>query len=574
MRNYKGNTMNFFKIFKKYYKLFLFGAVLIVLFANLSYPQPKDRTFRFVVLGDTRPHGDSEDPITQPPQFKENIRAINLLRPDFVIDVGDLIRGYTDDPNLIIREWEDFDHTITAFKMPFHMVVGNHDVWNEESERIYNERYGQLYYSFDFNGSHFIVLDSEQTHAMNNIGGEQLSWLEGDLAAHAEVNHMFVFVHKPLWRYEESNWNADVHPLLARYGVRAVFAGHWHVYTKSKERDGVKYFITGGGGAEIVDPETLGGFYHFMHVSVGDGVEYAVVRPEGLHPADVVTEEMVVRVEEFQRSLTPSILITSEGEFSEKVTLSLSNPFATPIKGEINWNIPGASPWKANPSRCEFTLDEGENLELSFQLSGNGQRAFPLPEIYCEVSDDNGLLVSHHSKLQLKNDWFIREWMVVGPFELGTITPDSKGVPPGFDKAYPPEKKINLKKSYKSMGQKVSWQKYVAEENGFINLDRAFKPNEHVVAYALSYVYSPKEKEISLSLGSDDGAKLWVNDELVFSNPTPRSARPDQDAMMVGLHQGWNKVLVKVEELSGDWGFYLRFANPEGVLKYSASLRE
>ncbi|MBU4491087.1 MAG: metallophosphoesterase, partial [Euryarchaeota archaeon] len=398
--------------------MFVFCTTLVFVYINLSFAQPAKEIFRFVVIGDTRPHGDNEDPVTQPEEFKDNIRAVNLLRPDFVINVGDLIRGYTNDTDLIIKEWEDFDHTIKLFKMPFYMVIGNHDVWDEESQRIYKERYGPLYYSFDFKGSHFVVLDSEEANAIDSIVGKQLAWLEEDLAEHAEADHIFVFLHKPLWTWEKKNWSADVHPILARYRVAAVFAGHRHVYTKWKEMDGVKYFITGGGGAELHTLEELGGFYHFMHVSVhGEEVNYAVVRPEGVQPADIVTNEMVAKAYYFQRSIVPSLTISEAGKFCEKVTLSLSNPFTTPIEGKISWNIPEASSWKANPIRCEFALGKEDSLELSFQLLGDAQMAFPLPEIYCELFCNGRMIISHSSKLQIKNDWFIRKWIIIGPFE-------------------------------------------------------------------------------------------------------------------------------------------------------------
>ena len=37
-------------------------------------------------------------------------------------------------------------------------------------------------------------------------------------------------------------------PLFTRYHVQVVFAGHDHVYERTKPQQGVQYFITGAGG--------------------------------------------------------------------------------------------------------------------------------------------------------------------------------------------------------------------------------------------------------------------------------------------------------------------------------------
>ena len=73
------------------------------------------------------------------------------------------------------------------------------------------------------------------------IRGEQREWLKADLEAHQDAAHTFVFLHRPVWAEEiegvDNNWEEEVHPLLARYGVEAVYSGHWHFYMNWGERD-------------------------------------------------------------------------------------------------------------------------------------------------------------------------------------------------------------------------------------------------------------------------------------------------------------------------------------------------
>ena len=127
-----------------------------------------------------------------------------------------------------------------------------------------------------------------------------------------------------------------------------------------------------------------------------------------------------------------------------------------------------------------------------------------------------------------------------------------------------------LQKRYSGKdGAEVGWKKVSARSTGSMNLNDAFQPNEQAVAYGLTYIHSPEKFSTYVLLGSDDGVRVWLNDELVHSNPAYRAHSPDQDKFKVTLQPGWNKVLIKVLQGAGGWGFYLRLADPEGSLVYA-----
>jgi hypothetical protein len=65
-------------------------------------------------------------------------------------------------------------------------------------------------------------------------------------------------------------------------------------------------------------------------------------------------------------------------------------------------------------------------------------------------------------------------------------------------------------------------------------------------------------------MGTDDEGMLWVNGEHVFTYPDPRPPLPDQDHIKIKLRSGWNTLLVKVCQEGGQWGLYLRLADPDG----------
>jgi len=157
---------------------------------------------------------------------------------------------------------------------------------------------------------------------------------------------------------------------------------------------------------------------------------------------------------------------------------------------------------------------------------------------------------------------FAQDWYVLGPFD----SPRNQGL----RIAYQPESEIALKKSYTGKdGKKIEWQKVKAEQNGFVDFAKLLKPNENAVAYGLTYVYSPTDRETKLLLGSDDGVKVWVNEKLIHENPVFRPPYPDQDVVTVSLKSGWNRILVKVDQGGGGWGFYFRLADVNGKLVYS-----
>lgn len=244
--------------------------------------------FNFVVIGDTG--ADTS-------VFRRNIADINRLDPDFVIDIGDLIKGGESDPARINAMWDEFDEVIKDVQVPFIMVPGNHDIYSRVSEKIYYQRYGQTYFSFNYRNAHFIVLNSEalndQGAAMEEIRGDQLEWLRADLAAHPEAALTFVFMHRPLWTgATAAAWMASVHPLLARHRVAAVFAGHAHRYAKFPAVDGVQYYISGGGGSPTGTNEAAGEFHHFCFVSATPPHwKVAVIKTGSILPDTIVQAE-------------------------------------------------------------------------------------------------------------------------------------------------------------------------------------------------------------------------------------------------------------------------------------------
>ncbi len=166
---------------------------------------------------------------------------------------------------------------------------------------------------------------------------------------------------------------------------------------------------------------------------------------------------------------------------------------------------------------------------------------------------------------------FIPNWYVCGPFPNPE---DSLHGRYGLDTVYAPEQEINLKSVYRgARNQEVRWQLVKSQKSGFLDLS-IFHPSDLTVAYALSYVYSPRDQSLPLLIGSDDGVKVFLNGNQIYRFIKNRPAVPDQDTVMENFRKGWNTLLMKIENNLGGFGCYARVADPEDEVLYRTSKRK
>jgi hypothetical protein len=247
--------------------------------------------FTFVVIGDIRMSFRGR------PYSGQTMRMLNeikMIAPFFVISVGDAYYGYGDSLQQFKDEIDYFISTIKPLDMPFFNIIGNHDIAGRgDKEKYVQERFGNFYGSFDFGNSHFVMLDTDEKGREGRVYGDQLKWLERDLAANKNTGNIFVFMHRPLFSalvaetarggfYADTRDRDALTALFEKYGVKVVFAGHEHLF-KDMTRGGIRYVITAGGGAPLYATRTNGGFFHFLIVKVKGG-NYAIeiIEPDSL----------------------------------------------------------------------------------------------------------------------------------------------------------------------------------------------------------------------------------------------------------------------------------------------------
>lgn len=165
---------------------------------------------------------------------------------------------------------------------------------------------------------------------------------------------------------------------------------------------------------------------------------------------------------------------------------------------------------------------------------------------------------------------YIPEWHIIGPFPNER---ESDLLRYGLDEPYPPEKEVVLDAEYTGAeDQQIRWKKIQTPDNGYVTLWDKVKPYEFVVCYAVSYIYSREEQTVPLLLGSDDGIKVFLNDETLHRFLDVRIAAPDQDTVQLNLRKGWNELLLKIENNFGGYAFYARVIDRKNNLRFSSSI--
>jgi len=153
---------------------------------------------------------------------------------------------------------------------------------------------------------------------------------------------------------------------------------------------------------------------------------------------------------------------------------------------------------------------------------------------------------------------FVREWTVVGPFPLNRDWNDFDAVPEGFHTAYPPETSAERHGVFDCIAGPAEWRYARADLSGRLDFLQYFSPTENVLAYARCRVIVPRDTTVNFSIGSNDGIKVWANDELAFELPVPRGRKAvrHQNQFPVHLRAGENRILVKLTNLGSNWQLF------------------
>ncbi len=209
--------------------------------------------------------------------FQKAIESVNRLNPDFVITGGDLVMDVLDQTHGRADSlYALYKEVSSEFNMPVYNSVGNHEVygWHRDEEgielhpdfgkKMYENKLGERFYSFDHKDWHFIILDAiyrgEGGHYIGKIDQEQLEWLKKDLSQTDRQTPIAISVHIPFItsRTQLSRGSMaanseggvitnslEVLQLFREYNLKLVLQGHLH-FNEDLFVGNQVHFITGG----------------------------------------------------------------------------------------------------------------------------------------------------------------------------------------------------------------------------------------------------------------------------------------------------------------------------------------
>lgn len=157
---------------------------------------------------------------------------------------------------------------------------------------------------------------------------------------------------------------------------------------------------------------------------------------------------------------------------------------------------------------------------------------------------------------------FVENWNLIGPFPWSIDNPFRESY--GF-----PQAVVDLNSPLEFQQQKYSWKKNVKAEGwGYIGLISLCEQNASECSYLSAFAYTeielPEETDAFVNIGSDDGFRLWVNQQEVAKKHVDRGMKVDDDKIQVHFNNGVNKILLQITQIKGGWNFCLRLTDLSG----------
>ena len=330
-------------------------------------------TFQFVVVSDRT--GEHRAGV-----FRDAMAKIDLLEPAFVVSVGDLIEGYSNDQVVLDAEWDEIEGYVASLKQPFFYAAGNHDMSNEVMAETWQERFGPSFYSFRYKDVRFLVLNSELFGMVHDPAkslpgpftqADQMAFVEKTLREDSDSRWTIVLIHQPLW--DASKIHPDWLKIEAMLASRphTVFAGHNHRYVRHRRNNQSYITLATTGGGSPMRGARYGEFDQVALVTMAeDGPVIANLDLEGIHDENVATPA--------DRELLRALSLAVQAERVDHKGASFTggtsrfrvrNPTSRPMT--VDAAAVGGPEMKASPETSRLVLAPGESTLISFSLSSD-----------------------------------------------------------------------------------------------------------------------------------------------------------------------------------------------------------
>lgn len=201
-----------------------------------------DNTEAFTFFHMTDPQSQN---VRQYGAWTNTVNAAFAMHPQgrFIMSTGDLVDNHHN-----IKQWKWLLNTpaerlMSTVLMP---TAGNHEKSDYALDRNFllptapdQDRSTGVFYSFDYNNAHFIVLNTNDLNSRNALSAAQINWLRQDAAA-SDAPWKILALHKAIYSNGSHIDDKDVvairkqlASLLPELGIDLVLQGHDHVYLRT-----------------------------------------------------------------------------------------------------------------------------------------------------------------------------------------------------------------------------------------------------------------------------------------------------------------------------------------------------
>ena len=116
---------------------------------------------------------------------------------------------------------------------------------------------------------------------------------------------------------------------------------------------------------------------------------------------------------------------------------------------------------------------------------------------------------------------YFDQWWIVGPYAYDVRAMEHPQNRPDPSRPVPPATRTTAA---------LPWRVARAGHDGVVDLAQFFTPSERISAYALTYLYTQEERELTVSLSADDFVRVWLNGKLVFEHIRGPALPGDEDS--------------------------------------------
>lgn len=457
----------------------------------------KEDAYTFALIGDTQFNEHT------PWAWETVAERVWEQRPNFVVHLGDLV-----DKGSLKSDWtQDFfpKGRKVLSRYAVYSVLGNHEQDAAHYYQYMANPAPEYYYTFHYGNAQFFMLDSNKDVF---AGSEQYDWLEWQLAA-SDAQWKFVVFHHPPYSSEEND-HGDTYvgassfqtatrslvPLMEAYGVDFNLFGHTHVYERSwplyedkvDRKKGVVYINSGGAGGSLEGFDPVNSWFsvakavthHFCTFSIHeDYMQFKAIDHEG------------------------KVFDTFEYSKSPQRQSALASP------------LPPAPHFKAN--RTVFA----DNCTVELLAFDEAHRL-----VYTtDGSEPDEQSENYRAALTFDRSLHLQARAIDGQGRMSRVVSQKLQKMDTLRAVYPKKTKAGLAYAY----YEGEWEEKLPDfsqlkalRNGQVeSFDLHLIPDRRADQFALvysGYVDIPLGGTYTLFTRSDDGSKLYIDEELIVDN--------------------------------------------------------